>query len=45
MSIIKYQKGSKFNPPLGWKPYNQRPLEQINPDTKSDTEKQTNRRL
>lgn len=45
MSIIKYQKGSKFIPSPNWKNPTQQPLLQINPDTKSETEKQTNRRL
>lgn len=45
MSIIKYQKGQKFTPSPNWKNPTQQPLSQINPDTKSQTERQTNRRL
>jgi len=43
--IEKNQKGAKFNPPPGWKPREEKPLPQLYSDTKSNAEKETNRKL
>lgn len=47
--IEKNQKGKKminsYSPPPGWKPYVERPLQQLNADNKSQAVKQKNREL